>query len=84
MGRVWKNAASRSTSGARLIIRYGGIHDRAAEPMEVLKTSLAGSGWRIVTARAVPCADGWRRQARQFQDEPKKAIVEHDVYCHRN
>lgn len=83
MGRVWKNMASRATPGARLVIRYGGIHDRIAEPMGILKQSLADSGWRIVTARAVPDSAGWRRQARQFRAEPKKAITEHDVYCHR-
>jgi hypothetical protein len=82
MGRVWENVASHTTEGARLIIRYGGINDRAAEPMDVLKKSLVDSGWRMVTARAVPDSDSGRRQVRQFQSEPKKAITEHDVYCH--
>jgi hypothetical protein len=35
------------------------------------------------TAKAVPDSDTGRRQVRQFQAEPKKAITEHDVYCHR-
>ena len=82
MGRVWKNMASHTTAGARLVIRYGGINDRAVEPMDVLKKSLVDSGWRLVTARAVPDSDRGRRQVRQFQAEPKKAITEHDVYCH--
>jgi hypothetical protein len=83
MGRVWKNVASHTAKRARLIIRYGGIHDREAEPMDVLKKSLIDSGWKMVTARAVPDSDSGRRQVRQFQAEPKKAITEHDVYCHR-
>jgi hypothetical protein len=83
MGRVWKNVASHTTAGVRLIIRYGGIHDRAAEPMDVLKKSLADSSWRMVTVRAVPDSELGRRQVRQFQAEPKKPIAEHDVYCHR-
>jgi hypothetical protein len=83
MGRVWTNVASHATKDARLIIRYGGIHDRDAEPMDVLKKSLADSGWKMVTAREVPDSDSGRRQVRQFQAEPKKAITEHDVYCHR-
>ena len=82
MGHVWKNVASHTTKGARLIIRYGGIHDRNAEPMDVLKKSLVGSGWKMVAARAAPDSDGGRRQVRQFQAEPKKAITEYDVYCH--
>jgi hypothetical protein len=82
MRRVWRNVALGAADGARLVIRYGGIHDRAAEPMDILKKSLADSSWRVVTSRAVPDSDSWRRQARQFQAEPKKAIAEHDVYCH--
>jgi hypothetical protein len=83
MGRVWKNVASCTTAGARLVIRYGGIHDRAVEPMDILKKSFVDSCWKIVTARAIPDSDCGRRQARQFQAEPKKAIAEHDVYCRR-
>lgn len=83
MGRVWQNVAYRTTNNARLIIRYGGIHDREAEPMDVLKASLVSSGWKMVTARAVPDSDKGRRQVRQFQANPKKGITEYDVYCHK-
>lgn len=83
MGRVWKNVAGHTTKSARLIIRYGGIHDRDAEPMDVLKKSLVDSGWTMKTAKAVPDSDSGRRQVRQFQAVPKAAITEHDVYCHR-
>jgi hypothetical protein len=83
MGRVWKNVANLATKDARLIIRYGGIHDRDAVPMDVLKQSLVDSGWKMKTAKAVPDSDCGRRQVRQFQAAPRKAITEHDVYCHR-
>lgn len=83
MARVWKNVAGSSAKDARLIIRYGGIHDREAVPIDVLRTSLVGSGWRMVTAKAVPDSDSGRRQVRQFQTAPKKGITEHDVYCRR-
>ena len=83
MARVWKNVAASSARNARLIIRYGGIHDRVAKPMDVLKASLVDSGWRMMTAKAVPDSDTGRRQVRQFQAEPKKGIAEYDVYCHR-
>jgi hypothetical protein len=83
LGRVWKNVANHATKDARLIIRYGGIHDRRAEPMDVLKKSLIESGWKMKTARAVPDSDRGRRQVRQFQAIPKKAITEYDIYCHR-
>jgi hypothetical protein len=78
---VWRNVASRSTDRTRLVIRFGGIHDRDARPMDVLRASLVGSGWRIATTRQVPDADTGRRQVRQFQACPKKGITEHDVYC---
>jgi hypothetical protein len=83
MARVWKNVAERAAPNARLIIRFGGIHDRDAEPMDVLKASLVDSGWKLVTVKTVPDADRGRRQVRQFQASPKKSIAEHDVYCHR-
>lgn len=81
LGLVWKNTARRSTTKTRLVIRFGGIHDRNAEPMDVLRQSFAGTDWRISTARTVPDADTGRRQVRQFQSKPKKSITEYDVYC---
>jgi hypothetical protein len=78
---VWKNVARRSTEHTRLVVRFGGIHDRSAEPMEILRSSLRTSGWSILTVLEVPDADRGRRQVRQFQATPKKSIVEHDVYC---
>lgn len=78
---VWKNVVRRSTDQTRLVIRFGGIHDRDAEPMDVLRSSLTSGGWRITTARAVPDAARGRRQVRQFQASPKKSITEYDVYC---
>jgi hypothetical protein len=83
MARVWKNIAKRASSDARLVIRFGGIHDRDADPMEVLKASLADTGWKLATVKTVPDADRGRRQVRQFQASPKKSIAEHDVYCRR-
>lgn len=83
MASVWKNVAEHSASDARLIIRFGGIHDRDAEPMDVLRESLTDSGWRLVTSKRVPDADNGRRQVRQFHASPRKSIAEHDVYCRR-
>jgi hypothetical protein len=81
MGRVWKNVAESSASNARLVVRFGGIHDRDAEPMDILRASLTNSGWVVVTAKSVADADTGRRQVRQFQATPRTSIAEHDVYC---
>lgn len=83
MGVVWRNMSKRTTTDARLIIRYGGIHDRKAEPMGILKASMVASGWKIMTAHAVPDSDHGKRQVRQFQASPKKGVAEYDVYCRR-
>ena len=81
MGRVLKYVAKISSPDARLIVRFGGIHDRNAEPMDILRVSLADSGWVISTAKRAPDADNGRRQVRQFQAAPRKSVTEHDVYC---
>lgn len=84
LARVWTNAAHHTSDDARLVIRYGGIHDRNADPMDVLKRSIRGTGWRMKTARVVPDVNNGRRQVRQFQANPKQAKTEYDVYCHRD
>lgn len=58
-----------------------GIHDRKADPMELLRHSLRKSGWRISASRSLPDANQGRRQVRQFQQTPKKSATEYDVYC---
>jgi hypothetical protein len=78
---VWRNVVRLATGDTRLVIRFGGIHDRRAEPMDVLRSSLRTAGWQISTARPVPDADTGRRQVRQFQASPKKGVAEYDVYC---
>lgn len=82
MGRVWRNVANHTTRDAQMVIRYGGIHDRDAVPMDVLGKSLADSGWTMTAAKAVPDSSPARRQVVQFGANPKKAITEYDVYCH--
>ncbi|MDR0547980.1 MAG: site-specific DNA-methyltransferase [Deltaproteobacteria bacterium] len=84
MGSVWKNMAARTSQEALMIIRYGGIHDRAAEPMDILNQSLVDSGWRMESLRKVPDSVSWRRQAQQFLRKPRKAIKEFDVFCYRD
>lgn len=78
---VWTNLAGISDENTRLVIRYGGINTRRADPMEILKLSLGRSGWRILTCRLIPDADAGRRQARQFQTDARKCVQEYDVYC---
>jgi len=82
--RVWRNVAMHTTKDAWLILRYGGIHSRNVEPMDLLKKSMINSGWMINTVKVSPDSDSGHRQVWQFQEKPKKAITEYDVYCHRD
>ena len=81
IGQVWSNTRRIASEDTRLVIRFGGIHDRAADPMDVIRMSLQNTGWVISTAKAVPDSDTGKRQVRQFVETPKTGITEYDVYC---
>jgi hypothetical protein len=80
---VWENAARVSNGGARLVCRFGGIHDRSAEPLDIIRDSLADSGWRITTIRSAGDARDGRRQAEHFVSDVKPPKAEYDVYAVR-
>lgn len=79
--KVWVNAASVCTDDARLIIRFGGISDRAADPLDILKDSLRGAGWRIQSLRAAGSAHSGRRQADTFLQRSSKPRAEYDLWA---
>ncbi|HXH23765.1 MAG TPA: DNA methyltransferase [Vicinamibacterales bacterium] len=78
---VWRNVASVSTPDARLVIRFGGIADRAADPLDILKTSLQDSGWRIQTLRPAGTARSGKRQADTFLRRSSTPRTEYDVWA---
>jgi len=68
LATVWRSVAAASRSGARLVVRFGGIRDRKASPRDLLVASLRASGsWQLETV--VPTAPASRagRQASQFR-----------------
>src|SRR6266567_4597424 len=79
---VWKRLASISHDGAWLIIRFGGINDRMANPREIIRDSLqmAQSPWRLRTVRSAGCSTAGKRQANQFIRSLKYPIEEFDFY----
>jgi hypothetical protein len=79
--KVWKNAAAVSAEDASLVIRFGGIADRAADPIDILKASLLGSGWRIQTFRPAGSAHAGKRQADTFLRRLSKARTEIDLWA---
>ena len=68
MARVWDQIGAHSTDDVRLCVRFGGIKSRAADPDEILKSSLAVSAheWRIVTRHSARSASVGKRQAEQM------------------
>jgi hypothetical protein len=80
---VWKRLASICDDGARLIIRFGGIHDRKSHPREIMRESLrlADSHWRLRTVRSAGCSTAGNRQAKQFVRSLKHPIEEFDFYA---
>ena len=64
--RVWDNCASVSRSEARLVVRFGSFPDCRLDPGELLRASLAGTGWRIQTRRDAGPVPAGRRQAEHF------------------
>lgn len=79
--RVWKNLAENATTHARLVIRFGGIADRDADPVAILKASLQDSGWWLVTVRSAGDANAGRRQAAQFARVKSVPQEEYDFYA---
>ena len=83
LNRVWRNCAQRAAPQARLVIRFGGINDRRADPMEILRLSLRNSGWRIQTRIAAGTARSGRRQADSFSRSQTTPRDEFDLWTTR-
>lgn len=78
---VWNNVAGVSSPDARLVVRFGGISDRSADPMEVLKSSFRGSPWKLETIKPAGSADVGKRQAEHFGRVSSAARPEHDAWA---
>lgn len=82
--RVWKNAAGVCRSNAKMIVRFGGISDRRASPLEVIKHSFEDSGWRISTIKRAGSATEGKRQADSFLRASSRPLDEYDVWAQRH
>ena len=81
--RVWRNAAAVCTDDATLVIRFGGITDRCANPLDLVKSSLDESGWRLTTIRKAGSATEGKRQADTFLRTKTTPLAEYDVWARR-
>jgi hypothetical protein len=78
---VWRNAADVCSSSAELVIRFGGITDRCANPLDIIRRSLAGTGWRITTIVHAGTASEGKRQADAFLRKRSRPMAEYDVWA---
>ncbi len=78
---VWRVLAERATPDAALVVRFGGIKDRKADPVGILKESLQDSGWRLRTRVSAGRADKGKRQSDQFLKDQSTSREEFDYYA---
>jgi hypothetical protein len=81
--RVWKNVASIAAPDAQLIVRFGGITDRKADPLSIVKSSIKESGWKIATIKSAGSASSGKRQSLHFARTSSAARDEYDVWARR-
>jgi len=79
--QVWRNARSVCSEDAKMVIRFGGITDRRADPLDLIKRSLSGSGWRVTTIKKAGVATNGKRQADAFLRSKSKPLQEFDVWA---
>jgi hypothetical protein len=65
--KVWHNTASVCNAGARLVLRFGSINNRAVDPLAMIKESLRQTRWRITTIKPAGSARDGYRQAASFR-----------------
>lgn len=82
--KVWRNAARVSVKGATMVIRFGGIRDRRIDPLDLVMSSLNGTGWRIKTINQAGSAKQGRRQADAFLRKRTDPMVEYDIWAERS
>ncbi len=82
LASVWTNVARACTPGARMMIRFGGIHDRKAHPKDIMLDALYGSQCklRVLTVRSAGLSSRGKRQAEQFKRALGAPIEELDFY----
>lgn len=78
---VWRNAARSALGGATLVVRFGGISDRSANPTDILLDSLDNTGWRVRLIQDAGIPNHGRRQADSFLKNRGSSTGEIDVWA---
>lgn len=83
LSRVWRNTETVCADDAQMVIRFGGITDRRVNPLELIKSSLDNSGWRIANVEKAGTATEGKRQADSFLRTRSSPMIEYDVWVVR-
>jgi len=81
--QVWHNVWRVCADSARMVIRFGGIACKHVSPLDLIKKSLYGSGWRIMTIKQAGSAIVGKRQADTFLRTKTKSKIEYDIWAIR-
>ena len=79
--KVWNNAAEACASDAAMVVRFGGISDRRAEPLELARASFCDSPWSLSTICSAGSAHEGRRQADAFLRSRSNPVAEYDLWA---
>lgn len=78
---VWQNINQVSAEDARMIVRFGGINDRKADPLQIMRLSLENSGWKILKVESAGFASAGYRQAKHIRQAIRTPREEYDVWA---
>jgi hypothetical protein len=78
---IWHALAGQAAPRARVVIRFGAINDRPVKADDLIRESLARSGWRVRRLSPAGVATLGRRQATSFTERVGPAVQEVDVWC---
>lgn len=81
--QVWRNAENVCAEDAKMVIRFGGISDRRADPLDLIRRSLDDSSWHITMISKAGSAMEGKRQADAFLRKKSKPMTEYDVWASR-
>ena len=79
LASVWRLVGRQCRPGARLVMRFGSIHDRAVDATSLALASFQDTGWHVTNVTSAGSADGGRRQALHFAGTKRPSREEIDV-----
>lgn len=80
---VWTNMESICASEAMMIVRFGGINDRKADPLFIIHQSFHGTSWKIDNEVSAGFSTQGKRQANHIRKSMNTPREEYDIWVKR-